>query len=202
MYTFKALVSRSLLALVLAAASSLALAGPTYHVAIDTSTLGSGAAYLDLGLSDFGDSGPVTATLSGFQGNFGSTSFVDGDSQGSVAPGDTLVLRTSGEVVNDLVQEIALGGLFSFDVSFDTGNIGNVSSFFASLYSSDFSANLGMDGNLVQIDLMPGASDVLSPNNSFGTISADSANVPEPSTMLSMMTGLSLLGFALRRSAR
>lgn len=203
MLNVKTTLSRSLLALALAAASSLALAGPTYHVSIDTSTFGTGSAYLDLGLSDYGDSGPVTATLSHFVGDFGAFSELDGDSHGSVAPGDTVVLHTGSAAWNDLFQEIVLGGPIKFDVSFDTGATGNTSSFAAVLYNGDMSDFLGMPGSLVQIDLTPGAADTVSPNNDFAAVSADAtAKVPEPSTLLSMMTGLSLLGFGLRRRGR
>jgi hypothetical protein len=192
----KKILSRSLLALALSACGA-AFAGPTYHVALDTSTLGSGTAFLDLGLANYADSAPVRATLSHFTGLFGEYSESGAGSSGSVA--GSVVLHTNDSGFSDLFQSILLGGQFGFDVSFDTSGTGNTSSFVAQLYNGDQTGLLGVQGNLLEIDLNPGQADIVSPANAYASINAVAA-VPEPSTLLSMVTGLGLAGIAgLRR---
>jgi hypothetical protein len=195
MLNLKKILSRSLLAVALGACGSV-FAVPVYHVTIDTRTLGNSNAVLDLELGALtGSAAPVTATLNHFMGAYGASEF-SGSASGSIG--------SSVRLVNDagysgLLQSIMLGGLFSFDLSFDVGTGGlDGSSFTAMLYNPDFSATLGMDTPLVAIDLMPGQADVVSPANAFASAIA----VPEPSTLLSMVTGLGLLGFGLRRRAR
>ncbi|TQK07949.1 NF038129 family PEP-CTERM protein [Herbaspirillum sp. SJZ107] len=195
MLNLKKFLSGSLLAVALGACAGV-FAAPVYHVTIDTSTLGNSNAVLDLELGALtGNAAPVTATLNHFMGAYGASDF-SGSASGAIG--------SSVRLVNDagysgLLQSIILGGLFSFDLSFDVGTGGlDGSSFTAMLYNADFSATLGMDTPLVQIDLMPGQADVVSPANAFASATA----VPEPSTLLSMVTGLGLLGFGLRRRAR
>jgi len=195
MLNLKKFLSRSLLAVALGACGSV-FAAPVYHVTVDTSTLGNSNAVLDLELGALaGSAAPVTATLDHFMGAYGASEF-SGSASGSIG--------SSVRLVNDagysgLLQSIMLGGLFSFDLSFDVGSGGlDGSSFTAMLYNADLTATLGMDTPLVQIDLMPGQADVVSPGNAFASATA----VPEPSTLLSMVTGLGLLGFGLRRRAR
>jgi hypothetical protein len=198
----KKILSRSLLALALGACGA-AFAGPTYHVAVDTTTLGSGAAFLDLGLANFGDSAPVTATLSHFSGAFGEYSELGAGASGAVAPGGAVVLHTNDSGFSDLFQGILLGGLFNFDISFDTSGTGNTSSFVAQLYNGDQTGFLGVQGNLLEIDLSPGQADIISPANAYAIVSPAAVSpVPEPSTLLSLVTGLGLLGIGLRRRAR
>lgn len=195
------LLSKTLLAMALASGAGAAFAGPTYHVSIDTSTLGSGTAYIDLALGALTDAAPVTATLNNFSGNFGSYTETNGASSGSVGAGVVLMNGTS---YNDLFQSIVLGGLFSFDVSFETSGSGSGSgtTFYSALYGSDMQTYLGLQGNLVQIDLQPGTADVVAPNNAFASVQAQpAADVPEPASWALLVGGVGLLGVMRRRRA-
>jgi len=195
MLNLKKILSRSLLAVALGACGSV-FAFPVYHVTIDTRTLGTSNAVLDLELGALtGSAAPVTATLNHFMGAYGASDF-SGNASGAIG-GSVRLVNDAG--YSGLLQSIMLGGLFSFDLSFDVGTGGlDGSSFTAMLYKPDFSATLGMDTPLVQIDLLPGQADVVAPGNAFAGVTA----VPEPSTLLSMVTGLGLLGLGLRRRAR
>lgn len=199
MLNIKSILSQSLLALAMLVGSAAALAGPMYHVSIDTSTLGSGAAYLDLTLGSLAGSAPASATLSNFEGVFGAFSDRLGDSSGSV---DGTVVLGNSQGFNDLFQEIVLGGLFGFDISFESAIDSKGIVFGAALYA-DASAGtyLGLPGDLVQISVTPGEETLVSPANAFASAAAV-AEVPEPSTLLSLFTGIGLLGFTLRRRAR
>jgi len=199
MFNIKSILSRSLLALALVSGAGAAFAGPTYHVSVDTQTLGTGAAYLDLGLGSLGGAAPVTATLSHFTGVFGGYADLLGASSGSV---DGTVVLNNSVGWSDLFQEIVLGGLFGFDVSFDTSGDGAGTTFGVALFGADMMTNLGLPGNLVQIDLQPGMADVVSPANAFGSATvAAAADVPEPAELALVMTGLGLMGLMRRRRA-
>jgi hypothetical protein len=197
MMNLKKILSHSLLALALGACGA-AFAGPSYHVTVDTRSLGSGTGYLDLGLGADTGAAPTSATLSSFSGAFGNDAQLYGDASGSVA--GSLMLKND-QSYSDLFQQVQFGGLFGFDIRFDgnADNGGNPigTSFFASLY------NLDALYVAAEIDLLPGQADVLSAANAYGSISTNAVSaVPEPSTLLSMVTGLGLVGFGLRRRAR
>ena len=201
MLNLKKILSRSLLALALGACGS-AFAGPVYHVAIDTAGLGSGTAFLDLVLGAETGAAPVTANLSHLEGAFGEYTDRSGDSSGNVSGGVTLVNDAS---YSDLFQAILLGGLFTFDLSFDSGaNPGGNptgTTFSASLYNGDLSDYLALPANLVEISLMPGQADVVSPANAYARVSTDAAAVPEPSALLLVAIGLIMAMATLRRRA-
>ena len=194
---------RAVLAALLAAGSSVAMADPLhYRVEIDTSQF-SGAGFLDFAFLAGNSPAPgASATLSQFSGAFGALDSKEGNVSGS-APG-TLVFGNGGGY-NDWFQNVTLGGKFAFDIVFGgdfLGTNGNVGSTFSlGLLDQSASAYLGNpNGNLLQFDLMPlnGALPASIAASTYASIASISA-VPEASEWMMLTGGLALIGFALRR---
>jgi hypothetical protein len=191
---FKSLLSQALVAGALLAGAGLAHAS-TYHVDIKTSGLDSGSTgYLDMVFASFGSADPVTATLSNLQGGFlGAPELTNltVDANGS--------LHFVGALSSDYFQQIMLGQDISFDVSFG-GALSDVSSagFSADILNADLSAYLS---NAVAFTLLPDTAVTYVTDANVATVSA-TAEVPEPSMLLSMFTGIGLLGLTLRRRVR
>jgi len=194
MFNMKALFLRAMLALSIALGAPVAMAGPIYHVSVDTSSL-SGAGFLSLSMSGFDDSGTPKAFASNFSGNFGADAFPQGDVSGNIIDGVHLGIA---EVANYLDQAVTFGGLFSFDVRFD-GVLGDAASTFGvALLGEDF-MYVGGFGNLVDISLIPDGTinvDLLAP----GLVSV--AEVPEPGEWMLLATGLLLIGMTRRMQLR
>jgi hypothetical protein len=186
-----------LLAAVLLAAAGASAAGTIYHVDIDTTSLGSGNAYLELSFLALGGAADASAAITQFAGAASGAGAGTGSVAGSL-PG-TLVF-TSADGGGDFVQAITLGGIFSFDVSFafDAGDIG--SAFSWALF--DDSQYLGLDGALGTIGLFPDAAPgqqfVVTADNAFSSVNA----VPEPDGVVLLLTGIGAMLLACRRARR
>lgn len=191
MFNLKNLFTRALLALMLVTGAGMAVAGPTYHVTVNTQ------GYTGTGLIDFlllgnDPSASTSAMLSNFTGDFGSDSFTEGDARGSIAGG---VFLGTNAWYNDFAQSVNLGGRFSFDLRFDQSAESDPLTFSVGLYSDLLGGYLGDEtGTLVQVDLTPGQPDVVY----IGTTLANASEVPEPATLAAMMLGLTLMGSTLR----
>jgi hypothetical protein len=200
MFNFKNLLARALLAFTLAAGAGAAVAGPTYHVDVNTAALGGTSGYLDFLIVGQGDTATTTATLSHFMGNFSGDVYTD-NASGSVAAGATL---GSSATLNEFALWAGFGGNFSFDVSFDQA-IDDIAGALLqiALIDADFSYLAPTSGDIAQFSLQPGQPIGLTPS-AFATISLvpDVSDVPEPSDWMMMATGLALLGFTLRRRAQ
>lgn len=190
------------LAFVLGPGASPALAGPVYHVAIDTGSLSGQGGYLDFLLMGLDNAAPVQATISNVAGRFDGASFTVGAAAGSVASGVTLD-NSSGWT--EFGQWAQFGGVFSFDIGFDTGagfadGIGAGTSLSVALLDASLNY-LGTAGDVATFSLQPGQDDVVVVGAGFASVEANA--VPEPSTAWLGAAGLLLLtGMARRRTLR
>jgi hypothetical protein len=195
MFNFKTL----LLSLALLCGAGAAVAGPTYHVTLDTSAHAGLSGLLDFTfLAASPDVPQTTATLSNFSGAYGVEAGRIGAVSGAI-PG--LVSLTDAAGDNWLTQAVSLGGIFGFDITFDDAYLANAgldgSTFALSLYNDDFSQYIGIDGPLLRFDVLPGLI-MVSDNNDIARI----ALVPEPSELLLVLTGLMMMGMVVRRRVR
>jgi hypothetical protein len=200
---------RTALALMLAAATSLAAAAGTLTVELDTSAFGSigSNGYIDIQLNSL-PTGAVTtyADLNQFVG-FGSSADAElSNVTGSLASGFRIENVYGG--YNDLFHSVNFGSKVSFSVSFSgdadpSGLYGSVLS--VAMFGADKMTLLGdstsADGSLLHLNWTPSvtvggqgsaAAEVL------GSGVAVSA-VPETETWAMLMGGLALLGLVRRR---
>jgi len=194
MFTPTSTFARSLLALALLAGSAAAMAAPTYHVSID-STGQSGNGELILAFLTEDPAPTAVASVTGLSGALLGTGTAYNDA--TVDFGAHTLRLPSGQ--NGYLFDVALGGKFSFDVGFNVDNVAYEAIFGAAL--SDLDGNYLTGTDLVDITLSPDSAIQAVANPAYASVEAVSA-VPEPSTLLSMVTGLGLLGFGLRRRAR
>jgi MYXO-CTERM domain-containing protein len=191
------------LTLVLGCCAVPALAAPTYHVAIDTRAFAGQAGYLDVLYLALNNADPTQASLTHIAGDFDTDSFVFGGATGTAG---TKVTLASGQGGSEFAQWARLGGLFSFDVAFDTPPAGSTgagvyagTTFSVALLDSGL-RYLGTTGDLVTISLQPGQPDAVWSDSGYATVS-DSAAVPEPSTAWLGAAGLFLLAASRRRTS-
>lgn len=199
MLNFKNLIQQTLLAVALLCGAGAASAGPSYHVTLNTAQFAGLEGLLDFTfLSSNPGVPPTSATLSNFSGAFGAEAGRTGAVNGAI-PG--LVTLTDAAGDNWLTQAVSLGASFGFDIRFDDGYLANAGPDFSTLavtlYNPDFSEYIGIEGSLLQFDLLPGFI-MVSEDNAI----ARSALIPEPSPLLLALTGLMLMGLAVRRRQR
>ena len=195
MMNLKNLLAKLLLAVLFMSGAGHALAGPTYSVSIDTSTLGSGPAYLGLYFAALDGAAQATATVDNLAGDFVGQAALTGPVTGLV-PGPLVFGNADGG--SELVQGITLGGMFSFDLSFILGT-GDIGSTFAWALFNDV-AYLGADGDLGSVSVQPGAAAggvyLLADASTLGRVQV----IPEPSTIaLLLFAGFAMLVAARRR---
>jgi hypothetical protein len=198
MHNFYSLFLRALLAFSIAVGAPAALAGPLYRVSLDTSAFAGSTGFLDLGLNG-GDSLDAVARIGNFSGAFLSEVAYLGDASGDAA-GGVILGNTEGE--NFFDQAVTFGGLFSFDVSFESGNDVFGSLFSVALFNGAMDAYLGADPYLLTIDLVSGQTGALTVFAPGLVQVAQVAEVPEPTEWLLLATGLLLIGATRRMQQR
>lgn len=184
----KSLVLRFAMLLALAAGAGNALAGPTWHVTLDTTPFAGQHGWLDFLFTGLANAGEASATLSGFtgfNGDAGAATLVEGDVAGSFA--GTLTIG-NGSGWNEYGQWLQLGGLLEFDVAFDVPPAGAGTSLVVTLLDERF-GYLSGTGDLLAFAVQPGAGISATADGAFATVSA----VPEPASMAMLAAGLLML---------
>lgn len=196
MFNMKAFFLRAMLALAMATGASGAMAGPTYHVTLDTSQWKGSTGYLDLGYNGPGDAGPAVARIGNFVGNFFDEALLYDGADGDVDTGVTITNRGG---FNFFDKAVVFDDVLSFDVILDELAADNGMLFSVALFNADFSAYLGLEGNLLEISALPGIPvEVIVPPGSPLEVVA----VPEPADWALVITGLLLIGFMRRARQR
>ena len=171
-----------------------ALAVPVHHVDIDTSSLGTGTAWLGMTFLGVDGATPASASVTNLVGDLLGVPVATGAVTGG--PPGTLTF-TSDAGGGDWIQAIQLGGHVGFDVSFLFGDGNDGSTFSWSLF--DATHYLGVDGDLGGIALHPDAAPdgrlTITPDNAFSAVRA----VPEPSTLLLVALSGGMLAAVRRR---
>jgi hypothetical protein len=198
MFNPKNLLRQCLLAVALLGSSLAAIAGPTYNVSINTSAL-SGTGKVDFYLGSSPAELPLTATLANFSSSFGA---FDATTFGDVAfdaNGNLVLSNQTGFAFAE--RAAALGGVLTFDLTFD-GAFLDTAGAMDGLFSFGLYDAAGAVVDFATFNLSNTVAPIVIDVTGFAgaTIALDAANaVPEPSSMLMMMTGLGLVGFTARR---
>jgi hypothetical protein len=192
-HQLKTLFTRALLAFALAGGAGAALAGPTWHVALDTTAFAGSTGYLGLTMLGLPTSAPASATVSHFAGDFAGVLNLTGDASGSLAGGAVI---GNSQDWNEFASLVNFGGLFNFDVQFDVAGGPDGTTFGVALY--DDNGYFGANGNLVEVQLEAGAVGAIAYASPIAQVTQVAA-VPEPGGWLLLATGLSLMTLALGR---
>lgn len=197
MFKMTSLLSRCVLALACLSGSAAALAGPTYHVNVDSASQGSGDGYLVLSFLNLDPQPSVTATVTNWTGAFAGTGMAYNDAV--VDFGSHTLTLVGG--TNGYIFDVDFGGMFGFDVSFDTENPAYETNFGVAL--SDLDGNYATGGDIASIVLGTGGPVQISANAAYASVTpaAVGADVPEPAELALVMTGLGLMGLMRRRRA-
>jgi len=187
MFNFKHFLAHVALAAAMFGACGQAAATPiSYHVDIDTATLGTGPAFLDLYFLGLDGAPAATAIVDHLTGALAGPAALAGTVTGN-GSGPFVFGNANGG--GDLVQAIQLGGKFGFDVSFTMapGDIGTT--FGWALF--DTTHYLGVDGDLGNLFLQPFAPDgqkilVAAPSTRVSSLTT----IPEPSTAALVLVAL------------
>jgi len=197
MFKLNSILTRAMLALALVTGSAAAVAGPVYHVDVDTAAQGNGNGGLLLSFTSLAG-GTANAVVTNWTGAFLNTGT---GFNGTEANFDTDMLALSNDF-GAYLFDVAFGGHFGFDVSFDIDVAGDVGSAFAVSLADDQMNPVSDD--LVTIAFEPGQQVSATAVAPFATVTpaAVGADVPEPADWALVMSGLGLMGFALRRRTR
>ena len=192
MFNIKKLLARALMALSLVGGA--AVAGPTYHVDVDTTTLAGKSGYLDFLIVGQGDTATTTAKLSHFSGDFSGDIYTD-NASGSLS-GATI---GSAGALNEVALWSNFGGIFSFDLSFEQALDDIAGALLQiALLDDSFMYLAPTTDDVARFELSPGQP-IRVAGSDYATITEAAADVPEPSAAALVLIGLMMAGAAARR---
>lgn len=170
----------------------------TWWVDIDTTSLAGGRGYLDLQLNPgASDTQPVQVSISNFSTDaLLGPGVADGAVSGSL-PGELVLDNT--DALNAWLQGMVFGSHVAFTLNMDSAlDAGSGSSFAALLWDMNFNPLLAAAGGeaVLRIDLTPAEPPAWAVSSAV-QVSA----VPEPASASSLLAGLGLVGFAVKRRA-
>jgi hypothetical protein len=198
---FSTVLRRVVLAVTLAASSSMAPAG-VIHVAVDSSNFGAASGYLDLQLST--NAGPLTTALVSNMAGFDPNAYIEALGVTQTVGGYLFRNDTFG----DLFHAVNFGGLLSFDLTFDSlvdpgGQYPSL--FLISAFDEAFAPLGNVDpvrGSLAEFTWMPAATSGIDGELAVRISDPSVTVIPEPSGVLLSGIGLAAMALLLRRRAR
>jgi hypothetical protein len=201
MLNIQSFARKLVVALALAASAGAALAGPTYHVNVNTNAYKNTSGFLDLYLQRDIGAPQSTVTLTNFGGALGGAPADIANDVSGTLPGTVVFGSTDGW--NDLYQGVDFGGNFSFDVEFGgdfATTDGTITALFGVGLYDAANQQLGA-GDVLQFLLVPQVGGVDGGVTPLPGAGVRASLVPEPSDLGLMVTGLALLGVVRRRRA-
>lgn len=186
----------TLLLVALGLALALPARAETWQVDIDTTSLAGVGGYLDLQLNPgASDAQPVQVSISNFSTDaLLGAGVADGAVSGSL-PGELVIDNT--DALNAWLQGMVFGSRIAFTLDMRSApDAGSGSSFATLLWDADFNPLLAAAGGdaALRIDLTPAAPPAWAMSSAV-QVSA----VPEPAIASSLLAGLVLIGFAVKR---
>ncbi|WP_426111082.1 NF038129 family PEP-CTERM protein [Massilia sp. PWRC2] len=206
MFKLPRMFTSAVLALSLLTSSAMALAGPTYHVTLDTSAYSGSNGNIDFLLLAANGATGASAVVSNYVGQLGASADAFGAVAGAL-PGPLTLTNADG--TNEFYQSVIFSKMISFDVAFFGDFLNTVgadaSSFTIALLNQAGDAYLGTGPgiNQVEFSLTPMSSGLAGSVMFTATdAGANVAVVPEPSALLLMVAAIGLMGLMLRRRAQ
>lgn len=193
------LFQHTLLAMALGITLALPAHAETWQIDIDTSSLAGISGSLDLQLNPgASDTQPVQVQIGHFSTDAALGGGVaDGAVNGSLT--GVLVLDNT-DALNAWLQSLVFGSHIAFTLDIDTSlTAGSGSSFAALLWDANFNPLLAASGEdaALRINLTPASAPVW-----ISSPAVQVSAVPEPAIAYSLLAGLGLLGFVVKRRAR
>lgn len=198
------MIQKVLAASLLVLLSSHSAVADTWYVNVDTSTLSGQSGWLDFQFNPADAFAPAaSATIMSFSstGLMQPMPLVSGDVSGSL---DGTLTLGNGQDFNGWLQGFTFGTVISFrvDINVPTPNAsGSGSAFSLSLYDSSYNSLLADPNWGASLVINASDSGMMNVLAQAPSVSLSASPVPEPDMAASLLAGLGLVGFAVRRRA-